>query len=112
MVTISNYFIRGGKLTPPFIALELTGSVELIQSMQTGNFYASAKKCTIPSTFTEDVAKTLIGTRLPGRIDRVEVEAYDYVNPTTGEVTTLHHSYQYVKEEAAQSVTQEKSVLA
>lgn len=110
MVTITNYFLRGEKIAKPFIALELTGDVELIQSMITAKFYATAKRTTIPSTFTEDIAKTLIGKQLPGRIDRVEVEAYEYTNQTTGEVVTLNHTYVYVPEETTQSAQQEKPV--
>lgn len=99
MVTISNYFVREGKLTKPFIALELTGDPEFIQSSTTGRFYITAKKCTISSTFTEDIAKTLIGKQLPGRINRQETDPYEYTIPATGEVVMLTHTYNYVPDE-------------
>ena len=62
MVKISNYALRKNKEGKHFLALELQGEVELIQSTQTGRFYATAKRCSISSTFTEEEAKTLIGT--------------------------------------------------
>jgi hypothetical protein len=99
MVTISNYYLRESKVGEEFISLELQGDLELVQSMQTGKFYATAKRCTITSTFSEEVAKEFIGRKLPGSIVRVQTEAYDYTVPETGEVISLAHTYQYVPEE-------------
>lgn len=99
MVTISSYHVRQTQEGKSFVVLELLGDVEMIQSMFNGKFYATCKKCTISSTFNEDIAKSLIGKQLPGRIDRIEVEAYEYTVKETGEVQTLTHSYIYVPEE-------------
>jgi hypothetical protein len=49
--------------------------------------------------FTEDVAKTLIGKQLPGSIQRVECEAYEYIVEKTGETMLLSHTYTYVPDE-------------
>mgnify|MGYP000315146524 CR=1 FL=1 len=57
MVTITSYVPRTRKDGTTFIALEITGGVELVQSSNTGNFYATVRKCTIPSTFDENIAK-------------------------------------------------------
>lgn len=99
MVTITNYHVRKNNEGNSFIALELQGDIEMIQSATTGNFYATAKKCSMSSTFTEDVAKNLIGKQLPGRIDRVECDAYDFTVKDTGEVISLTHTYEYNPEE-------------
>jgi hypothetical protein len=99
MVTITNYFLRTNKEGKPFISLELTGPVEMIQSMFSGKLYATAKRCTVSSTFCEDVAKMLVGTKLPGRIDRVETEPYEYTAPGSTEKVILNHTYVYVPEE-------------
>ncbi len=99
MVTVKNYALRQSKDGKQFIALELQGDLELIQSMETGNFYATVRKCSITSTFDEATAKALIGTKMPGSIKRVETEAYDFTVPETGEVIKLAHSWQYVPEE-------------
>src|ERR1017187_9833556 len=78
-----------------FIALDLQGDVEMVQSMETGNFYATVRKASIPSTFNEETAKGLIGTKLPGKIVRVESEPYDFTIPGTTEVIQLQHRYVY-----------------
>ena len=101
MVTIINYHLRESKEGEEFVTLELQGDLEMVQSMQTGKFYATAKRCSITSTFTEEAAKELIGRKLPGSIARVATEAYDYTVPDSGEVISLAHTYQYVPEEGS-----------
>ncbi len=98
MVTISNYAIRKRKDGTEFISLELTGNVELIQSNNTGKFYASVRKCSIPSTFGKEVAESLLGSKIPGSIVKVLVDPYEFKNPRTGEVMQLQHSYAYQAE--------------
>lgn len=111
MVTISNYFVRQNKEGESFISLELTGDVEFIQSSLTGKFYASAKRCSISSVFTEDVAKTLIGKQLPGSIQRVECEAYEYTIEKTGETMLLSHTYTYVPDESQQQAASKPATV-
>ena len=98
MVTVTNYMERLRKDGSSFIVLEITGGLELIQSSTSGNFYATVRKCTIPSTFDENVAKGLIGSQIPGDIVRVNVPPYEYINKRTGEVMTLQHGYSYQPE--------------
>lgn len=95
MVTIVKAILRESA-TGKFVSLELNGDVELIQSMKTGRFYATAKRCFITSTFTIEQAQTLIGTQLPGTVVRAESDAYDYTVPETGEVIQLSHTYTYM----------------
>lgn len=99
MVTVTNFFVRKNNEGKSFVALELSGDIEMIQSAQTGRFYASAKRCTVSSVFSEEMAKTLIGKQLPGRIERVECDAYEYTVKETGEVLSLMHTYTYVPED-------------
>ena len=104
MVTIINYHQRTStKDGKPFITLELQGEVELVQSVETGRFYATARKCSISSTFTEEVAQTLIGTKFPGSIQRVQKEPYDYTIPETGQIIRLAHGYEYRPDEPVSS---------
>lgn len=100
MVTIINCHLRQNKDGKSFVALELQGDVEMVQSLGTGKFYATARRCSIPSTFTEEAATALIGKELPGSIVRTACEAYDYKVPETGEVIRLSHTYQYLPPEA------------
>ena len=99
MVTIIDYALRQSKDGKEFVSLQMQGDVELLQSLKTGRFYATARRCTMSSTFDEEMAKRLIGKQFPGSIIRVEAEAYDYTVPETGEVITLAHSYQYSPED-------------
>jgi hypothetical protein len=65
------------------------------KSQNTGKFYATSRKCRIPSTFNADVAKLMVGQQIDGDIVRVESDPYEYTNKTTGEIITLAHSYAY-----------------
>ena len=96
MVTIIQYHVRQTQEGKSFVALELVGDVELIQSMNSGRFYATAKKCSIACTFPEEIAKTLIGKQLPGTINRVACDPYSYTLPESKEPITLSHTYTYV----------------
>ena len=107
MVTITGYRLAKGKDEKDFIALELHGDIEMVQSLETGNFYATARKASITSTFTEEVAKGLIGTKMVGTIKRVESDPYDYVTPD-GEVIKLAHRYEYQPEPAPHSLLPDK----
>ena len=98
MVTVTNYSTRVRKDGTTFIALEISGGVELVQSNNTGKFYATVRKTSIPSTFDETIAKGLIGSQMKGDVVRVQVDAYDFVNPKTGEIIKLQHSYAYSPE--------------
>lgn len=102
MVKISNYALRKNKEGKFFVALELEGEVELVQSTQTGRFYATAKRCSISSTFTEEGAKALLGKQFPGRIDRAFCDEYKYTIKETGAVIPLCHTYVYNPEESSE----------
>lgn len=98
MVTITNYHLRQRKDGKQFIALEIQGDLEMVQSMETGKFYATARRCSITSTFDESTAKNLIGKNISGKIIRVTCDSYEYTIPETGEVINLSHSYEYQPE--------------
>ena len=95
MVTVTSYAVRERKDGTEFIALEISGGLEIQQSQSSGNFYATIKKCSIPSTFDENIAKSMIGQQLEGNVVRIDTEPYEYVNKRTGEVMILQHGYAY-----------------
>ncbi len=99
MITVINYHVRQSKDGKDFIALTLQGDIEMVQSMETGKFYATARRCSITSTFDEKTAESLVGSKMPGIIKRVESNPYDYAIPETGEIIKLAHSYEYAPEE-------------
>jgi phage-related protein len=73
----------------------------MLQSQATGRFYATAKRCSITSTFDLETAKSLIGQQIPGTIVRVDCATYDYTVKETGEAVKLAHTYAYVPHEGA-----------
>jgi hypothetical protein len=94
MVQITNFKKATSEDGKEFFALLLQGEVEAIQSKATGRYYLTARTCSIPSTFNETSCKALIGKKLPGRIIKVECEAYEYTLPS-GEKVELSHSWLY-----------------
>lgn len=104
MVTITNILHRTRKDGTSFIVLEITGSVELVQSQTTGRFYATVRKCNIPCTFDESIAERMIGQTVEGTIERVHVAPYEFLNKRTGEVLTLQHGYAYRPKGAVQTI--------
>ena len=109
MVTVSSFQARKRADGKEFFTLNLQGDVEFVKSNTTGNFYATAFKGSITTTFTEETCKALVGRSLPGKIHRVVSEPYSYTIPETGEVVTLTHKYQFTPEQAQ---TMEQVVFA
>lgn len=101
MVTIKSF--RKNKATDgrEFISLELQSGVEAIQSLKTGKMYLSVRKCFISTTFDEQTAEALVGSKMEGTVSRVLCDPYDYTIKATGEVIQLTHSYQYEPIDAA-----------
>jgi hypothetical protein len=95
MVTIIGYRLAKNKSEKEFVVLQLLGDLEMVQSLDTGKFYATARKASVTSTFSEETAKGLIGTKMPGVIKRVESDPYDYTVAETGEIIKLAHKYEY-----------------
>ena len=100
MVTVTDYKVKEAKDGRSFTLLELQGGLEMVQSQQNGRFYATVRKCTVSTTFDERIAKTLVGTQMPGKIVRVECEPYEYTVESTGEVISLAHRWGYWPENA------------
>jgi hypothetical protein len=90
-----------------FFGLVLQGGIEMVQSDDTGRFYATAKKCTVASTFDGSVCEGLVGEKIPGSIKKVSCEPYDYSIAQTGEVISLSHRWQFVPESEQKESVQE-----
>lgn len=98
MVTVNSFATKQKRDGSSFVLLELIGGLEIVQSTNTGAYYGTVRKCNLPTTFTEEVAKTFVGSSLPGNIERVECDPYSFTNPRTGEVMMLAHTYAYRNE--------------
>lgn len=101
MVTVKDYVIRHALADGrEFVALILQGGLSLVKSQNTGNFYATVKQCSIPSTFDEATAKQMIGEQVPGSVQRMSCDTYEWENKETGEVLELSHRWVYLPEGA------------
>ena len=98
MVRIVDFAERTNSEGEKFFALILQGGIELVKSHESGNIYATAKRTSITSTFDEATCKSLIGQELPGSIQKVKCDPYEYISPETGEILQLDHRWQYSKE--------------
>ena len=96
MVTIVDYRISKNAEGEEFVSLILEGDLTMVQSKETGSWYATSKRASITSTFDEVKANKLIGRELPGSITREECEPYLYIVPESGEEIELSHTYRYV----------------
>lgn len=103
MVRIVNYLKRQKEDGKEFFILELQGGIELVLSQTTGQYYATAKKANITTTFDEQTCKALIGTEMKGNVTRVASEPYEYTIKETGEIIILNHKYVYTPEKETQS---------
>ncbi len=99
MVTVKAYHLRQNAEGKPYVSLELIGQVELVQSQNTGRFYATARRCFISSTFDETLAAQAVGTQFPGSIVRTPCDPYEYAIPENGSKVILAHRYTYMPEE-------------
>ena len=100
MITVTDFAIRKSRDGREFIALILQGGLSLVQSKQTGNYYATVKKCSIPSTFDEKTAKAMVGEKVPGSVQKKPCEPYTFVAKETGEIVALDYRWVYVPEGA------------
>ncbi|WP_418510387.1 hypothetical protein [Corallibacter sp.] len=96
MVRIVNFNERQSDDGSTFFALTIQGGVELVQSRETGNFYATTRRTSIPSTFDEETCKALLGSEIPGQIVKKSCEPYSFTIKETGEVVELSHRFEYV----------------
>ena len=94
MITIVDYKQAINEDGEQFNMLKLQGDVEMVKSKETGRYYATARKTLISSTFDERTCEELIGKKMPGEIQRVSCEPYQY-ELESGEVITLEHTWEY-----------------
>lgn len=104
MVTIVSYKKRVKDDGTSFFTLDIQGDMEIIQSQETGSFYATARKASISTTFDEMTCHNLIGKQIPGRITKVDCEPYEYLVESTGEVMNLSHRWAYVPDEKPKEI--------
>ena len=114
MVTIVDFVKRRNKEGKEFNALILQSGIELVKSRETDRWYATSKRASITSTFDDAMCQGLIGQQIPGSVQRIETEPYEFTVKDTGEVLSLTHRWVYLNEGevlAAQVVAPEKVAM-
>ncbi len=94
MIKITGYNKRTKTNGETFFTLSLLGGVEAGISKATGKAYLTARRCNMVSPFDEETCKSLIGSSLPGIIEKKECEPYQYTIPN-GETVELNYTYAY-----------------
>ena len=97
MLRIIEFKVRQNRDGDLFLALIVQGGISLVKSKETGLYYATAQKASIPSTFDEETCKSLISQELDGTVERVECEPFQIVSEETGEVIELSHRWVFLK---------------
>lgn len=108
MVRIINYKTRQREDGTEFYLLEVQGGIEMVKSKTSNQYYATAKKATVSTTFDEDTCRGLIGSDFPGKVSKIKTDPYQYTIKDTGEVITLDHRFVYLPED----VDSEEETLA
>ena len=82
-----------------FNMLVVQGGIEPLVSSKTGKIYLTMRKANVSTTFDVASCKSLIGLELPGKVEKMECEPYEYTVKETGEIMILKHNWQYVDED-------------
>ena len=82
-----------------FSMLVVQGGLEPLVSNKTGKIYLTMRKANVPTTFDAITCNSLIGTELPGKVEKMDCEPYEYTVQETGEILTLKHNWQYIDED-------------
>lgn len=110
MVTITDYKRNENSEQKEFFSLQVQGGIEPVQS-KTGSFYLTARSCWISTTFAEEMCKTLLGTKMPGHVGKVQCEPYEYTVKETGEEIILDYQWRYLPEEMESTNTETAIVI-
>ena len=96
MVRITDYKNVKKEGRKEFNMLIVQGGIESLVSKKTGRIYFTMRKANVSTTFDETTCKSLIGSELPGTIEKINCDPYEYTVEETGEVLTLTHNWQYI----------------
>ena len=106
MVTVTGFKIVETPEGDSYVRLILQGDLEMVQSSETGNFYATARRSSISCTFDEVIAEKMIGKELEGRIISQETDPYEFT-VDSGDTIKLSHRWIYTEESEEDLTIQE-----
>lgn len=108
MVKVIGTEKRTSKEGSSFNVLLLQGSIDVVRSKTTGKSYITAHKISMVCTLDEENCKEQIGTKLPGSIEKIACEPYEFTIAQSGEKVQLDYTYRYNPE----NVSAEEAVFA
>ena len=103
MVKVVGFSKRISKEGREFNTLLLQGGIGVVKS-KNGKTYISAHKVSLVCTLSEDECKQQIGSLLPGTIEKVACDPYEFTLQQTGEKVMLDYSFRYSPENASASI--------
>jgi len=83
------------KTKEEYNVIVLLGDVQVLNSKSSGKFYLTAKRVTLPTTLDQNQAKELVGTTLPGVIEKVDCPEYEIKMPNSNKKVKITHTFQY-----------------
>ena len=95
MVKIIDAQTKVNSKNEKYNVIVLLGDVQVLNSKTSGKPYLSAKRILMPTTLDEAQAKDLIGTTLPGIIEKVDCPEYEIKMPNSKKVVKITHTFQY-----------------
>lgn len=110
MVTITDYKRNETSEQKEFFCLHIKGGIEPVQS-KSGAFYLTARSCWVSTTFTEEMCKALVGTKMPGHVAKVSCDPYEYTVKETGEQIILDYQWRYLPEEMEDTANAEPAIV-
>ena len=106
MVTVTGFKTVETPEGDSYVRLILQGDLEMVQSSETGNYYATARRTSISCTFDEVLAEKMVGKQLDGWILKVDTEPYEFT-VDSGETIKLSHRWIYTEESEEDLAIQE-----
>lgn len=83
------------KTKAEYNVIVLLGDVQVLNSKSSGKFYLTAKRVVLPTTLDQVQAKELVGTTLPGVIEKVDCPEYEIKMPNSNKKVKITHTFQY-----------------
>lgn len=97
MVRVTDYQIRKNASGEAFCVLVVTGNLEAVKSKKTNKLYFTVLKATVPASFSEAIAKTMIGQQISGTVRKVPCEPYVYITDSE-EAIELDFQYEFCQD--------------
>ena len=83
-----------------FGVMILQGPIVAVRSKTSNKPYITAMKTSVPTTLDEQIAKNMVGKTLPGTIEKIACDPYEFLNHETGKKMKLDFTYMYNEEPA------------